>query len=312
MRITMFAFFSSGGRNSSEPVPSNRVPADIHPVRLRNEPQHGTMEQSTDFEPTMTKPATSLANTFSDEEISSFAEQGYIVVKNLLDDETRQRFFSRTREDATRLVEPIEYEAELNYPGAPVSLTAPGGKTPRRLKTAHSRDPVFLETIRRPEIASRLRQLLGPEVVMPTAHHNCIMTKEPRFSSDTGWHQDIRYWRFERRELVTVWFAMGREYPENGCLRVIPGTHRELFAVEQLDEELFLREDLDQNREILDRAVDVPLEPGDVLFFHCRTFHSASRNYTDQTKYSAVFTFRSADNPPIEGTRSDSMEEIPI
>ena len=78
---------------------------------------------------------------------------------------------------------------------------------------------------------------------MPLAHHNCVMTKQPRFSSDTGWHQDVRYWHFERPELVNVWVALGDETPENGCLRVIPGTHAGTFRPEQFDAAKFLRAD---------------------------------------------------------------------
>ena len=54
------------------------------------------------------------------------------------------------------------------------------------------------------------------------------------------------------------------------------------------------------------------LEPGDVLFFHCRTLHAASRNYTDDTKFSVVTTFRPGDNPPVPGTRSASLPELLI
>jgi len=258
----------------------------------------------------MSKSMETVSERFTDEDRSFFQENGFVVERQLLPEDVRLAMLERTRADLKNLVEPIEYEAELQYPGAPQSLQAEGGKTARRLKTAHQRDPVFLEFLQSPVILNRLKQLLGPTVIMPTAHHNCIMTKLPAFSSDTGWHQDIRYWRFEKRELVTVWCALGDESPENGCLKVIPGSHLNTYAPDQFDEELFLREDLPQNEELLKRAVHVPLTAGDVLFFHCRTFHAATRNYTDQPKYSAVFTFRGEDNSPMEGTRSASMPEI--
>jgi phytanoyl-CoA hydroxylase len=66
-----------------------------------------------------------------------------------------------------------------------------------------------------------------------------MMTKNPSYSSITNWHQDIRYWSFERPELVSVWLALGREYFENGCLLVLPGSHAMEFAAEQFDENLF-------------------------------------------------------------------------
>ena len=99
---------------------------------------------------------------------------------------------------------PVEYEADLRYPGAPASREQEGGQTIRRLKEAQGRDPVFTDWVRLPGVMSRLQQLLGPRVVMPLAHHNCVMTKQPQFSSETHWHQDIRYWSFTRPELVIL------------------------------------------------------------------------------------------------------------
>jgi phytanoyl-CoA hydroxylase len=54
----------------------------------------------------------------------------------------------------------------------------------------------------------------------------------------------------------------------------------------------------------------VNLDPGDVLFFHAKLLHAASRNYTSQTKYSAVFTFHGPDNAPLPGTRSAELPEL--
>ena len=208
------------------------------------------------------------------------------------------------------LIEPIEYEADVRYPGAPESRTAQGGETVRRLKQAHSRGVVFTQWIQHPSIALRLRQLLGSTIACPLAHHNCIMTKSPRFSSRTAWHQDIRYWSFVKPELVSVWLALNHETPENGCLQLLPETHKQTFSPDRLDSELFLREDLPENSELIATAVNAPLEPGDVLFFHCRTFHAAGVNATEETKHSVVFTYRGGDNAPIPGTRSASLPEM--
>lgn len=247
---------------------------------------------------------------FTSAECRQFERDGYLVVPGLADAGLRERMLAVTREGLRRLIEPIEYEADLHYPGAPPSRDAVGGRTVRRLKQALSRDFVFVEWVQHPGVVSRLRQLLGPTVYCPLAHHNCIMTKAPAYSSDTGWHQDIRYWSFATGELVNVWLALGREYPENGCLKVIPGTHRMSFERWRFDDELFLRTDLPENQSLIAEQRSVELAPGDVLFFHARTFHAASRNHTDETKYSVVFTFRGAENPPLPGTRSASLPEL--
>ncbi|MCA9055684.1 MAG: phytanoyl-CoA dioxygenase family protein [Planctomycetaceae bacterium] len=247
---------------------------------------------------------------FSPEECARFEADGFIVARGLGDAALRERMLDVTRTGVERLIAPIEFEADLNYPGAPRSRDDVGGRTVRRLKQALSRDFVFIEWLQQPAISNRLRQLLGPVVYCPLAHHNCIMTKAPAFSSDTGWHQDTRYWSFTRPDLVNVWLALGHEYPQNGCLKVIPGTHRMTFDRSRLDGELFLRKDLPENQPLLEREAFVELLPGDVLFFHARTFHAASRNHTQETKYSVVFTFRGADNPPLAGSRSAAFPEL--
>ena len=209
-------------------------------------------------------------------------------------------------------IQPLEYEAQVRYPGAPDSLDAPGGRTVRRLLQACARDRSYRDWATSPALANRLHQLLGPRLELSQAHHNCIMTKNPAFSSATGWHQDIRYWSFERPELVSVWLALGAEHEENGCLWLVPGSHKMELRREQYDDDRFFRADLDENREILKAKVAAELDEGDVLFFHCRLLHAAGRNRTDLTKFAAVFTYHAADNLPLPDTRSASLPEIPL
>ena len=253
-----------------------------------------------------------LTAGFSSGEMEQFDRDGYVIVRGLGDSTLRERMLNVTLDGLHRRVEPVELETELRYPGAPDSREVAGGETVRRLKQALSRDYAFTQWITNPGVVARLGQLLGPELVCPLAHHNCVMTKHPAYSSDTGWHQDIRYWSFGRPELVTVWLALGEERERNGCLRVIPGSHRMELDRSRLDDQSFFRDDLAENRALIGQARAVELDAGDVLFFHCRTLHAASRNYTDETKYSVVFTFRAGDNPPLPGTRSSASPELLI
>jgi phytanoyl-CoA hydroxylase len=247
---------------------------------------------------------------FSEQERSFFVDNGYVIQRGLIPVDYVEQMRRITERDLAGHLGDNEYEADLHYPGAPASLESEGGRTIRRLRQAISRDPIFLRLLKEPFLLQRLCQLLGPHVVMPLAHHNCIMTKQPRFSSDTGWHQDTRYWSFSTGDLVNIWIALGPENLHNGCLQVLPGTHQAAAARELLDEALFLRTDLPENAPLLARATPVELEPGDVLFFHARCFHAATRNFSSQTKQSVVFTFRSIENAPLPGSRSAAWPEL--
>ncbi len=255
---------------------------------------------------------TTAAEGFTQGEAVRFARDGFHVVRGLAMRDTCETLRAVAERDLAAGVSPVEYESDTGYPGAPASRDAPGGRTVRRLLRACGRDPALRAWATSPALAVPLRQLLGPRVLLSQAHHNCIMTKHPRHSSATGWHRDVRYWSFERSQLVSVWLALGVETPENGCLKVLPGTHTMDFAPAQLDEAQFLRTDVADNAALLETAVNVELQPGDVLFFHCRLFHAAGANRTDDTKYSAVFTYHAADNRPLPGTRSALLPEIAL
>jgi phytanoyl-CoA hydroxylase len=257
-------------------------------------------------------PNIAIPDAFSMEEVEHFEQQGYVIARNLAEESQRLEMQRVTLEGLGREIGPCEYEADLHYPGAPTSRHAHGGRTVRRLKNALFRHPVFGDWLASSSLVNRLRQLVGPELVVPLAHHNCIMTKQPEFSSDTGWHQDIRNRSFTRPELVSVWLALGAETLDNGCLHLNTGSHLMTFERHRFDEDLFFRPDLPENSHLISTKIAAELSPGDVLFFHGRTFHAASRNFTPNPKFSVVFTVRPADNPPLPGTRSASMPELLI
>lgn len=249
---------------------------------------------------------------FSPAELAQFERDGYVVARALAARDECTALKAIAQRDLDTQTPPVEYEADTKYPGAPMSLDAPGGRTVRRLLQVCARDPAIRRWATQPAIAARLQQLIGPAVELSQAHHNCMMTKNPSYSSITSWHQDIRYWSFARPELVSVWLALGREYFENGCLLVLPGSHQLEIGTAQLDEALFLRPDVERNKPLIRAQRRVELEAGDVLFFHCRLFHAAGHNQTADTKFSLVFTYHAADNRPLAGTRSAALPDIPL
>jgi phytanoyl-CoA hydroxylase len=244
--------------------------------------------------------------------LGRFDDDGYAIVRGMVPSDVRSRMLAVARAHLAGHVEPLEYEADTQYPGAPESRDAPGGRTVRRLLQAYARDSVFSGWATSREVRNRLTVLLGEKIELSQAHHNCVMTKSPSYSSVTNWHRDIRYWSFERPELVSVWIALGEERVGNGCLRVLPRTHAIHFGGDQLDRAQFLRTDFEDNRSLLASEVAVELDPGDVLFFHCRLFHAAGRNTTSETKFSVVFTYHAADNRPVPGSRSASLPDVPL
>jgi len=244
------------------------------------------------------------------EQILEFKKQGYLVLPGFAAAQFCDAVVEFTKSELERQSMPIEFEADIQYPGAPLSRADEGGATARRLLMASARHPMLREWATTGALNSILHQLLGREVLLSQAHHNCIMTKQPAFSSVTGWHRDSRYWNFTRPDLVSAWLALGDEQPENGCLLVLPGSHHWAIDADQLDARQFLRADIAKNKSLLDQAIAVPLRQGDLLLFHSNLFHAAGRNTTEKIKFSMVFTYRSGDNPPTPNSRSALKEEI--
>lgn len=247
----------------------------------------------------------------SNQSLQGFAARGYHVLPGLADRTTvhqlRDQVMAALREP------PMELEADTGYPGAPTDPGAPGGQTPRRLLQARARGGALASWSSDARVVAPLQRLLDSSAVYLTqSHHNCVMTKYPGYSSDTLWHQDIRYWSFRPPRLINCWLALGEEYPENGGLQVIAGSHRWPDSASRVDEAQFLLPDLPANAEAIAGASAIRLKPGDLLMFDAALFHSASRNNTDQIKLSVVFSYHGSDVIPAPGSRSASQPEVRV
>jgi phytanoyl-CoA hydroxylase len=253
-----------------------------------------------------------MDTALSDIETEQFRRDGYLVMRGMVTPVACDLMLSVTRQQLRAEIPPVEYEAEVGYPGAPASLDAPGGRTVRRLRTAWQRHECFRLWATDERLVAMLRQLFGESVTLTLAHHNCVMTKHPNFGTATGWHRDIRYWSFTKPDLISVWLALGNEDDTNGALKVIPGSHRMDISRAQMDDLDFLRPDVAENQPLFAQGTAVELAKGDVLLFHSRLFHAAGRNSSSSVKNSVVFAYHGASNAPVAGSRSAAAGEVAL
>jgi phytanoyl-CoA hydroxylase len=245
-------------------------------------------------------------------QIAELEERGYVVVPAFVPDRELVELNQAARSQLAARAQPLELEADLHYPGAPSSRDATGGETVRRLLDAYARDSAFRARATAASVRRWMEAYFGERAMMSRAHHNCLMTKHPRYGSMTGWHRDIRYWSFAEENLVSIWVALGAESAENGALWLVPGSHAMALDAERFDEARFFRVDRTDNAEIIRGALSPPLAPGDALFFHCNTLHSAGQNSSDKVKFSLVYTYHARSNAPTPGTRSASRPEVAL
>ncbi len=237
----------------------------------------------------------------TDEQVHSFQRDGFLLLRGFADTSLCDQIRNKALKHLEQAIEPIESEEEYQRIGVQ-------DQTVRRLRQVYDREEIFASWMTNEDIRPMLEQLLGEKPVLLLAHHNSIMTKLPRKSSITSWHQDIRYWHYENDNLLSVWLSLGDEFLENGLLEFIPGSHKMIFTPDQFDERSSFRDDIEKNRDILSKRVHYNLQKGDVVFFHAKTLHYAHQNDTDEAKISFVYSLRGISNKPIANTRSDYRE----
>jgi len=240
--------------------------------------------------------------TLTQEQLDQFNRDGFLLIREFASQEECEAILEVALEEIRAKQEPIESEGEYTEDSSRVG-------TLRRLRQVYQRSPVFEQWMKNEKIRPILRQVLGETPVITLPHHNSIMTKMPHESSQTCWHQDIRYWHFNGDNLVSVWLALGDEYHENGVLEFIPASHKMVFSKEQFDEKVYFL-DNEANRALIETKLSYDLHQGDIVLFHAKTLHRANANHTDKAKISFVYTVRGVSTTPVKGTRSDSLEDV--
>lgn len=242
-----------------------------------------------------------------------FIRDGYLVLPELLGAEELAVLRATTDQQLQQRISPLELETDVHYPGAPQSESALGGGTIRRLLHAYERQGTYQSRARNADITEPVKSLLQAEELFLTPnHHNCVMTKQPAFSSQTNWHRDTRYWHFSNKYLINAWFALGDERQENGGMLILPGSHRWDVNADALDSAQFLLEDHPSNQARLSLAEKIDLHAGDCLLFSAHCFHAAGANKTNNPKFSLVFTYHSEKTHSLPGTKSSVLPSIKI
>ena len=84
--------------------------------------------------------------------------------------------------------------------------------------------PSFDALIRHEVLLDAASAVLGPDLMVWSAQ---MFTKEPRSPKIVSWHQDLTYWGLDDAEEATGWVALSPATPASGCMRFVPGSHRE-------------------------------------------------------------------------------------
>ena len=138
-------------------------------------------------------------------------------------------------------------------------------------------DPFWVRLISDDRLLDVAELFVGPNIGLFASHY---ISKPPYEGLPVLWHQDGSYWPLEPMEVVTLWLAIDRSAPENGCMRVIPGTHRVALQEmrKNIDVRSVLSSEIDSALVDESQAVDLVLEPGDVSVHQPNIIHGSNAN----------------------------------
>lgn len=143
-----------------------------------------------------------------------------------------------------------------------------------------------------PEVLDVLSDLIGPDFLL---WGSSVFGKPARSGKATPMHQDGEYWPIRPLASVTLWIAIDASTRQNGCLRVIPGSHKnkQLFAHHRDDNPAFTLNQVlnDDQFDQTEQPVDIELEPGQFSIHDIYLVHGSHPNTSDQRRASISYRY---------------------
>jgi len=200
----------------------------------------------------------------NERQLQSFQRDGYLAPIRVLDTDAAEQI--RRRFDELEMREGSE-KAQIG------------------LVDRHFDQSFIFEIATHTRILEAVEQLLDSEVVLLSTHFFC---KYGGTEKRVAWHQDVTYWNLDPPLAITVWYAIDHADRENGCMRVIPGTHRD--GIREHGKSDVAGNLLSVNQEVPitpdeeARAVNLELKAGEISLHEGRLIHGSLPNQSDRRR----------------------------
>ena len=144
-------------------------------------------------------------------------------------------------------------------------------------------DPFWHRVVSDDRLLDIACRFLGPDIALFGSGYFC---KASSGGTPVLWHQDASYWPLEPMNALTLWLAIDESVVENGCMRVIPGSHRAGVSelIERLDVPNMLGSGMAQQHVDEEKAVNVILTPGDASVHHPKLVHGSLQNLSQRRR----------------------------
>jgi phytanoyl-CoA hydroxylase len=213
--------------------------------------------------------------TISAEQARQFDELGYFVLEDAFDATTLARLAAELApgdEQTKQFLADIP-DGRFGVTGLDSQTVAPHAVTRSAYARRFVADEVF---------AGLARDLIGPDVRL---YWDQSVFKQPQGAEPVLWHQDNGYTYVEPQAYLTCWVAVTDATPENGCIAVMPGVHRDGTLEHRntpVGEECWGD---------WSSAVEVPVRAGSIVVFTSLTPHATKRNTTDDVRKAYIIQY---------------------
>ncbi len=183
---------------------------------------------------------------------------------------------------------------------------ARSGKLPAGLNLkAHLLLPSLWNIVHEPRILDPVESLIGPDLL---CLGSSFFDKGPFSREHAPWHQDAKYWGLTRPDVVTAWVAFTSSDVENGCMRVLPGSHRWQLRHEDDSDPDTMLPDREKIALAVDEAavVDVVLAPGQMSLHHQTLVHGSRPNASGRRRNGFAIRYIPADVARTDGIRGSA------
>ena len=144
------------------------------------------------------------------------------------------------------------------------------------------------------ELLDSVEALLGPNILL---YNTSFVIKEPHSKTHISWHQDLTYWGFNDDKQVAAWIALSDATEENGCMHMIPGSHKggQLPHRTTKDSNNLLHHGQTIEGASEEQSHCIPLKAGEASLHHGWTIHTSYPNKSDDRRIGLTINYISTD-----------------
>lgn len=226
-------------------------------------------------------PEIDVPEVVDEEQINSFIEQGYLVVPDLVSTSEVDEICGDMVELA-RGTYPCDSLKSLSQDTSPEAVL----QQILCIHQPHYVSPVIEKYVRHPQICGVLSQITAAHLPFWDGSVMCMQSmmfvKPPGFQGQ-AWHQDEVYIPTRDRSLVGAWIALDDATIDNGCLYILPESHREGLLFPQREHGNPDEFDFAPQSYGFDDSTEIPVEVkrGSVVFFNGYLLHRSPKNRSD-------------------------------